>query len=155
MRVTAIIQMRNQRGARQRFIRRISRRSRRSIYPQRLRATAIALPHPDGRKQRWARKMHKWARKISRMQIACACKALLLACSDGLGDLLTRTSTCPVGLEVRIHSPKHPFALPAAFDSRGPFSAKTDFVHPVPNGKSGYQHRERRQRQRPWLVIEE
>src|SRR5256884_4599071 len=35
MRVAAIIQMRNQRGARQRFIRRISRCSRRSMYPQR------------------------------------------------------------------------------------------------------------------------
>src|SRR5216684_2312646 len=51
IRVAAIIQTRNQRGARQQFIRRISRRSRRSIYPQRLRATAIASPHPDSRKQ--------------------------------------------------------------------------------------------------------
>src|SRR6266446_9987258 len=51
IRVAAIIQMRNQRGARQRFIRRISRRSRRSMYPQRSRATAIASPYPHGRKQ--------------------------------------------------------------------------------------------------------
>src|SRR5580704_841331 len=51
MRVAVIIQIRIQRGARHRFIRCINRWSRRSMYPQTLRATAIASPHPDGRKQ--------------------------------------------------------------------------------------------------------
>src|SRR5271154_24573 len=50
-RVARIIQKRIQRGARQRFIRRITRWSRRSMMPQRVRATAIASPHTNGRKK--------------------------------------------------------------------------------------------------------
>src|SRR5579863_7962613 len=50
--VAAIIQMRIQRGARQRFIRRINRWSRRSINPHSVRATAIASPHTNGRRNK-------------------------------------------------------------------------------------------------------
>src|SRR5947207_13759039 len=64
------------------------------------------------------------------------------------------TSICPVGPEVRIQIPQHPLALLTALDSRGPFPAKTNFVHPVPAGESGAQQGKRRQRQRPRFVPE-
>src|SRR5882724_6443449 len=41
------------------------------------------------------------------------------------------TSTCPLGLESRIHVPEHPAALFAALQQRGPFFAETNFVDPV------------------------
>src|SRR5436190_9243280 len=65
-----------------------------------------------------------------------------------------RTSTRPVGLEVRIQVPQHPLALLAAFDCRGPFLAKTNFVQPVPRRESWHEQRERRHCQRPRLVPE-
>src|SRR5437660_3446983 len=63
-----------------------------------------------------------------------------------------RTSTCPVGLELRIQVPQHSLALLAALDSCGPFSAKTNFVEPVPRGERWHEQRERRHCQRPRLV---
>src|SRR3989442_5669490 len=65
-----------------------------------------------------------------------------------------RTSTCPVGLELRVQIPKHSLAFLSALDRRGPFLAKANLVHPVPRGKGGHQHRERRQCQCPRFVPE-
>src|SRR5882672_9531666 len=41
------------------------------------------------------------------------------------------TSTCPVGLETRIHVPEHPPALLTAFQQPRPFLAETNLVDPV------------------------
>src|SRR6266705_6274332 len=110
------------------------------MYPQRLRATATALPHPDGRKQTCA--FNKKDAQIGEKDFSHANRVRMQSPSPCLqrrmGGLLTRTSTCPVGLEVRIQIPQHPFAFLATLDSRGPFPAKTNLVHPVPHSKSRY-----------------
>src|SRR6266403_5082751 len=127
------------------------------MYPQRLRATAIALPHPDGRKQT-STFNDKDAQIGEKRRLGCKSRAHTnsygLLAATNRRTCAPCTSTCPVGLEVRIQIPQLALAFLTTLDSRGPLPAKTNFVQPVPRGKSGYQHRERRQRKRPGFVPE-
>src|SRR5882724_11632785 len=119
MRVAIIIHRRIQRGARQRFIRRMTRWSRRSICAQRLRATAIAY---------------------------LATTALPLTHSVARGLIRKRlvASTGQAGLEARVHIPQHSRVSLCPFEGSCPFFAEANLVQPVARGERRYQHRERR-----------
>src|SRR5437879_4256720 len=65
------------------------------------------------------------------------------------------TSTCPVGLETRIHVPQHSPAPFAALQLSSPFLAETNFVDPVIQSECRNQYCQRRSQESPRLIVKE